>query len=305
MNTLLEVLSPDFLLRNSVYVSLLVGFACPLVGVFLVLRRLIFLGVALPQISATGIAFALSMHVWLGHGGDSHGEDQQTLAFVGSIAFTVLAILWLALLEKRGRGLVEGRLGTAYVVASAASILLLSKCPVAERGWMGLLKGEIIAISHGDLTLTFVSFAVVLLMLWLFNREFMLVSFDREMAITLRRRVLVWDILLYSLIGLTVAISVLSVGPLIAFGFLLIPPLIARQFARNMGQFVVIASLIGGVTALTGFCVAYRLDLPVGPADVMLLGVLYALAFVVKHGQTRWGAPPQAPAAAAGPSGLS
>ena len=83
---------------------------------------------------------------------------------------------------------------------------------------------------------------------------------------------LVWDILLYSLIGLTVAISVLSVGPLIAFGFLLIPPLVARQFARNMGQFVVIASLIGGVTALTGFCVAYRLDLPVGPADVMLLG---------------------------------
>lgn len=283
MDTLREILAPDFLLRNSVYTSLLVGFACPLVGVFLVLRRLIFLGVALPQVSATGIALALSLHVWFGDGASGHGEEQRSLAFAGSIAFTVLAIIWLALLERRGRGLVEGRLGTAYVVASAASILLLSKCPVAEHGWLSLLKGEIIAISKGDLVLTVASFATVLTTLWLFNREFMLVSFDREMAISLRRNVLAWDLLLYGLIGLTVAIAVLSVGPLIAFGFLLIPPLIARQFAHNMMQFVTTASLLGGVSALIGFALAYRYDLPVGPTDVMLLGVLYAFAFTVRR----------------------
>jgi len=56
MESLRQILSPDFLLRNSVYTSVLIGFACPLVGVFLVLRRLIFMGVALPQISSTGVA---------------------------------------------------------------------------------------------------------------------------------------------------------------------------------------------------------------------------------------------------------
>ena len=66
METLKEILSPDFLLRNSVYTSVLVGFACPLVGVFLVLRRLVFMGVALPQISSTGVALALSLPLWLG-----------------------------------------------------------------------------------------------------------------------------------------------------------------------------------------------------------------------------------------------
>src|SRR3989442_7432910 len=59
------VLAPDFLLRNSLYTSVLIGFACPLVGVFLVLRRLVFMGVALPQISSTGIAIALSLALWL------------------------------------------------------------------------------------------------------------------------------------------------------------------------------------------------------------------------------------------------
>lgn len=273
-----EIFSPDFLLRNSVYASVLVGLACPLVGVWLVLRRLVFLGVALPQVASAGIAFALSLHVWLGEVGGAHGEEHRALAFVGSVGFTVLAILWLALLEKRGRGLVEGRLGTAYVLATAISILLLAKCPVAERGWLNLLKGEIIAISNADLALTAVALGVVLLVLWRFNKEFLLVSFDPDLAVTLGRKVGAWDLLLFGLIGGTVAVAVLSVGPLIAFGFLLIPPLIARQWARTMRQLAVGASLVGGLTAWAGFVVAYRWDLPVGPTDVALLGAVYALA---------------------------
>ena len=66
METLQQILSFDFLLRNSLYTSVLVGFACPLVGVFLVMRRLVFMGVALPQISSTGVAIALSLPLWIG-----------------------------------------------------------------------------------------------------------------------------------------------------------------------------------------------------------------------------------------------
>jgi ABC-type Mn2+/Zn2+ transport system permease subunit len=58
METLREVFDPNFLLRNSVYISVVFGLTCPLVGVYLVLRRLVFMGVALPQISSCGIAFA-------------------------------------------------------------------------------------------------------------------------------------------------------------------------------------------------------------------------------------------------------
>lgn len=282
MNTLLEVLSPEFLFRNSVYVSLVIGLACPLVGVYLVLRRLIFLGVALPQISSTGIAFALSMHVWLGHSGDTHGEEQRVLAFAGSTVFTVTAILWLALLEKRRRGTVEGRLGTAYVVATAISILLLAKCPIAEQGWLNLLKGEIIATSGSDLGVAIGTFAVVVSALGIYQKEFLLVSFDREMALALGKNVVGWDLGLFLLIGVTIAVAVLSVGPLITFGFLVIPPLVARQFAGNMRQLAIAASGVGGAAALFGFCIAYRWDLPVGPTDVALLGLLYALAFAAR-----------------------
>jgi ABC-type Mn2+/Zn2+ transport system permease subunit len=289
MEMLREILDPQFLLRNSLYIGLLVGFGCPLVGVFLVLRRMIFLGVALPQISSTGVALALSMHIWFGHLDVFHGAEEHTLAFVGSVSFSLVAILALAYMERRGRGMSEGRIGTVYVVATAASILLLAKCPTAERGWLSLFKGEIITISDADLKLTFVTLALVIAALMTFRKEFLLVSFDRDMAVTLKKKVVLWDMWLYVLVGLTISMAVLSVGPLITFGFMLVPPLVAHLFARNMRQFAILASSIGGFTAFAGFYFSYRWDLPVGATDVVMLGGGYALAGTVKFLLSWWG----------------
>jgi ABC-type Mn2+/Zn2+ transport system permease subunit len=283
METLKTILSPDFLLRNSVYTSVLIGFACPLVGVFLVLRRLVFMGVALPQISSTGVAIALSLPMLLGTAQPQHAaHDEHIIAFTGSLLFSLAAIFTLAFLDRRGGGNPEGRLGTAYVVAAASSILLLSKNRFAEAGWLDLLKGEIITVDNFDMAFTAITLAVVLLVLGLFSKEILFASFDRAMAATLGKNILLWDVLLYLLIGVTVSMAVLSVGPLISFGFLLIPALTAHLFARNMKWFVILASLIGGVSSFLGFWLAYQWDWPVGPTDVVLLGVIYAAAFCVK-----------------------
>src|SRR2546425_5468648 len=99
MDTLREIFDPHFLLRNSVYISLLVGLVCPLVGVYLVLRRLIFMGVALPQISSCGIAFTFALQGWglLAH---LH-QSEHSLAFFGSTLFTIPTIVLLSLLVRR------------------------------------------------------------------------------------------------------------------------------------------------------------------------------------------------------------
>jgi ABC-type Mn2+/Zn2+ transport system permease subunit len=210
-------------------------------------------------------------------------HSEHLIAFAGSMFFSLGAILLLAFFERRGQGLPEGRLGTAYVVASALSILLLSKNRYAETGWLDLLKGEIITIDNYDLEITAATLAVVMLMLLLFHKEFLFVSFDRAMAATLGKRVLCWDMLIYLMIGVTVSISVLSVGPLFSFGFLLVPALSGHLFARNMRQFFVLSSIFGGVTAFLGFWLAYAWDWPVGPTDVVLLGVFYCLAWTVRR----------------------
>jgi ABC-type Mn2+/Zn2+ transport system permease subunit len=107
------------------------------------------------------------------------------------------------------------------------------------------------------------------------------------MAITLRKNVVFWDVVLYLLIGMTVSMAVLSVGPLISFGFLLIPALASHLFARTLRQFTLVASALGGLAAFLGFWIAYSWDLPVGPTDVVVLGLLYAGAWTAER-LVRW-----------------
>lgn len=282
MDTLREILDWNFLLRNSVYTSLLVGFAAPLVGRFLLLRRLVFMGVALPQISSCGIAFAFALQGWglLPHAHDT--AEEHALALLGSTAFTLLAIVAFAISERRGRSSPEARIGAFYVLAGAASILLLVKNPIGEHGMLEMLKGEIIAITNGELLFSTATFLLVMAPLFFFRKQFLMISYDPEMAITLKQRILFWDGFLFALIGLIISISVLSVGPLVTFGFLLLPPLIAHQFARTMSQFAIASSLIGGVAAFVGFAFAYRWDLPVGATDVVLLGLILVFVWAGK-----------------------
>jgi ABC-type Mn2+/Zn2+ transport system permease subunit len=237
----------------------------------------VFLGVALPQVSSCGIAFAFALQGWgwLPHPHDSAAE--RLIAFGGSLSFAVGALLVLSWLERRGRGFIEGRTGVAYAMAGAWSILLLLQNPLGEHGMLELLRGQIVAVSNTDLLLTAVTFSGVVAALLLFHKEFLLVSYDREMAVTLGKSVLFWDAFLFTLIGFTISASVLTVGPLVTFGFLLLPPLIAYPFAANTAWFLGLASLIGGVTAIVGYWIAYVRDLPVGPTDLALMGAVYAV----------------------------
>jgi ABC-type Mn2+/Zn2+ transport system permease subunit len=276
MQSLHEILAPDFLLRNSIYITLLVGIVCPIVGSFLILRRLVFLGVALPQVASAGVALTLSLHIWINPNSPWHNLFESPLA--GSLTFTFVTIVALACVERRRRAPGEGSLGALYVLTAAGSIIILAKCPTAESTWLSLFKGEIVSVGASDVITTGISYGVTLLLLGLFMKELLLVSFDREMAITLRKNVFVWDLMLYLLLGLVIAVSVLTVGPLVTFGFLIIPPLIVHPWSRNMRQFFALGSVLGAVASFFGFWIAYRFDLPVGPTDVALLGVVLGVS---------------------------
>ena len=284
MSTLLEILDPNFLLHDALVGSLLVGLVCPLVGVYFVLRRMIFLGVALPQLSAAGIAFAFFAYRAV-VGVHAHEEpSERALAMVGSFAFTLIGLLVLAALERRGRNMVEARIGTTYALAAAATILFLAADPYGEAHMVNLLKGDITTTQSGHVTLLAVVYGAVVLVLLALRKELLLVSFDRELAMVFGRRVVLWDGLLYLLIGITISLGVMTAGPLVTFGFLVVPALTARLVTRRMLAFSLTASLLGAAAAFVGFWAAYRWDLPLGPSQVatacvvlMAVGALNAL----------------------------
>jgi ABC-type Mn2+/Zn2+ transport system permease subunit len=277
VNTLVEILRPGFLLREALAGSVLVGIVCPLVGVYFVLRRMIFLGVALPQLSAAGIAFAFLVHRAM-VGPHVHLEmSEHTLALFGSAAFALGGILVLAAFERRGRETSEARIGITYATAGALTILFLAADPWGEAQMVNLLKGDLLATTGTSLTVLAGVFGLIVLALLAFQKELVLVSFDRDLAVVFGKAAGLWDTVLYLLCGLTISFGVMTAGPLVTFGFLLVPPLTARLLTRHMVSFSVASAAIGGVSAFAGFYCAYRYDLPLGPAEVAVATALLAV----------------------------
>jgi ABC-type Mn2+/Zn2+ transport system permease subunit len=288
METFLEILSPSFLLFPALLGSSVLGLVCPLVGAYLILRKTVFLGLTLPQIAGAGVAFAL----WLQQMGllSTLGGGERTVGMVGSLLFTFLGMGFLGYLEHRGKGLAEGRLAAAYSLAGALTILFIVFNPVGEVEILSLLKGEVIALSRTEIKILFGVFGSVLAGMLLFRREFLLASFDRDLAFLLKGGNLFWDIMLYLLAGLSIAIGVIMAGPLLIFGFLVLPPLAARPLIRGMTSFLSLSSLLGVLMAFFGFYLSVRLDLPLGPTDVALGCGLVFLAYAAGKFKTKLGA---------------
>jgi ABC-type Mn2+/Zn2+ transport system permease subunit len=180
------------------------------------------------------------------------------MALAGSLTLNAVVILVLVALERRRVGTTEGRIGVTYVLASATAILLVAANPHGEAHVLSLLKGEIVAVSSESLGLILVGYGFVLLTLGACHRELLLVSYDRETAITLGRSVALWDMVLFGLIGLTIALGVMTVGPLVVFAFLVIPPLAAFRLVRGMAQLSMVAAMMGVVSAVAGFYLSDR-----------------------------------------------
>jgi ABC-type Mn2+/Zn2+ transport system permease subunit len=279
-----EIFHPDFLLRNALWSSVAVGLFCPLIGVYFMLRRMIFLGVALPQISTAGVSFIFLLqglgilaeqHTHEGHG---HGHG---LALAGSLIFSVVALLVLAFLERRGERTTESRFGATYALAFAASILFVAFNAEGNIEILNMLHGEIVSVSGQDIRWLLMTFAALTAGLWVFHRQFLLVSFDRDSARVMGKNVIGWDVLLYGMIGLAISMGVLIVGPMVVFSFLVIPPLAARRFVKRMSSFFTLAALIGGISGTVGFYVSYRFDLPLGPTDTAVATFALGVALLV------------------------
>ena len=281
MQQFLEIINPHFLLRNALYAGLLVGFVCPQVGIFFVMRRMVLLGIALPQVSNAGIAFAFLLHT-IGFHFLPHLESEAAMALTGSVVFTLIAIFSLALLERKQKGFTENRIGYIYALAGSASILFVAWNPYGQTEVLSMLKGEIISIPDNYLWTMFAIYSSIFICLIGFHRNFVLVSYDTDMAITLGKNVILWNILLYLIIGVIISFGVMTVGPLVIFGFLLIPAITARMITRGILLFCIVSSVIGVTTSFIGFYLSYHFDLPTGPTDVVLLCIVLVFVYLVK-----------------------
>jgi ABC-type Mn2+/Zn2+ transport system permease subunit len=269
-----EIFSPDFLFRNAILGGLGVALLCSLLGIYLVLRRLVLIGVALPQASAAGIAAVF----WLTGHGHAGAGGTHLLALAASLGTTFAALTLLVLGQRRSRSPAEWGVGALFAISSAATILFVAINPKGDIEMAGLLRGELLAITGADLRLIAGVLLAVSALFFLFRRDLLLTSFDPEFARTLGRDPLRYDLLLYLLIGGGIALGVMLAGPLVVFGFLVLPALAALRVAPGLVAAFAISAAVAAFSFLGGFWISYQADLPAGPACVALAGACWAAA---------------------------
>jgi ABC-type Mn2+/Zn2+ transport system permease subunit len=108
----------------------------------------------------------------------------------------------------------------------------------------------------------------VLVAFWLFQRQLVFVSYHREMALVLRVRVFAFETLLTIITGLAISVGTMTLGPLIVFGLLVVPPLAARPWSRSMKSYLILSSAFGVLAVVLGVGASFELDLPLSAAIV-------------------------------------
>jgi ABC-type Mn2+/Zn2+ transport system permease subunit len=275
----IEYLFSDFLFRNAILGGWIVCVLCAVLGVYVVLRRLVLLGVALPQAGAAGIAWVFFAT------GHAHGDlaEAHALALGGSLAATFAALGVLVLGGRRSSQPVEWRIGGILAIAMAATLLFVALSPTGDMEMTSLLRGELLVISDRDLALLTGVALSIAVPFALFRRELLLVSFDPEFARTIGRDPMRWDLVLYLLLGAAISIGVMTAGPLVVFAFLVLPALTALRLGRSMRTTFAVAAAIATLSSLGGFALSYHADLPAGPVYVMIAaGIWLAVSVALR-----------------------
>jgi len=275
------MLSTVLLFKQALYGALVIALACSVLGVYVVLRRIVFVGAALAEISSAGIAFAL----WLS--GRGLGGELTHHPVVFALLFGLAGALFFSVGHTPRAGVPpDATIGVTYAVAAAAGILLIAKATVGEAHDI-FLQGNILGITRTD-TFVLLGIAIpVLLAHLLFYKEFLFVSFDRETARTLGYNVAAWNALLYFTLGLVIAFAMQFAGVMLVFNFLVLPAVTGLLLARSMGAIFAIAAGAAIVAAVVGFTLSVPFDLPSGPAIIAASGVIAALAWLTRRGLRR------------------
>lgn len=274
------MLDAILLFRDALYGALVIAVACSVLGVYVVLRRIVFVGAALAQLSSAGIALAL----WLGGQGLMLGLASHPIAF--ALLLTIAGVLFFGAGSGRGRVPPDATIGVTYAVAAAAGIILISKAKTGEAHDI-FLQGNILGITAGD-TMTLIAVAVpVLLLHAVFYKEFLFVSFDRETARTLGYNVSFWNLLLYLTLGLVIAFAMQFAGVMLVFNFLVVPAVTGLLVSRGMAGAFFWSVFSAVLAAVIGFSISVPFDLPSGPAIIAVSGVLAVFAYLVRLGQRR------------------
>jgi zinc transport system permease protein len=262
--------------RDALAAAAIAGGLCGFLGVYVVLRRTVFVSAALTQISTLGLVAALVAEEAFGAGVE-RASVQLTVATV----FSVAGALLLGAASHR-RIPAEARVGVAWVLAGALVVIGSSRLVHAAHDLGGMVFGNAVAVSLADVAVLAVVAAICVAIHAAFAKEILFASFDGQTAAAMGMRTSRWNALLYFTLGLAIPASARVLGALPVFAFLTVPASISLLSGMGLRATFVAATVIGVLAGAGGYVASWFSQLPTGPTMVVAAAVFGAPALLLR-----------------------
>lgn len=263
---MVEIFQYDFML-NALLACILASIAFGIIGTYVVVKRIVFI--------SGGIAHST-------YGGIGLGYLVGFSPLFGAIGFGIVSALFIALLRKYKFQSEDMLIGIMWSLGMALGILFISFAPGYAPNLMSYLFGNILTISVEEIiTISFLDI-IILLIVIIFYKQFLAITFDEEFAETLGLPVGKLYMLLLVLIALTIVILIRLVGIILVIAMLTIPPSIAIRFSSKLSKMMFLSVILGIIFTLIGLLLSYYLNLVSGATIIVVSIIFYLISLLFK-----------------------
>jgi zinc/manganese transport system permease protein len=254
-------------ITQAFILSIITGLVLSYLGVHVVGRGIVFVDLALGQISSLGVAFS-----------DYIEKGKTTIP----ILFTLTGAFLLSFINIRDKRLKqEAIIGIIYAIASAVTVMLISKTPHGDSDIQEVLFGNILSVNAEQIKSTGIVFGIIALLHIIFYKKFfnLTAKYESNEHHTIGTFNL-WNFLFYISIGLTIVFAVRMNGVIPVFSYLIIPAVSAIMLLKKNTGVVIAALLISIAGAFIGLNVSYHYDFPAGSSIVAMLGGVFVIVSI-------------------------
>lgn len=264
MNWLLDPLAYGFMQRGMA-ASMMVGVLCAVVGCYVVLRSMAFLGDALAHAILPGVAIAYLLKGNL---------------MVGALIAAVIVALSIGFFSKQGTIKEDTAIGILFAAALSLGVALMSTVKTYSVDLTHILFGDVLAVSQNDLLLIAGLGTVVLGVIVALYKELLVTSFDMVLAATLRLPAELLRNLMLILIALTIVVSLQTVGVGLVAAMLVTPAATAYLLTKRLPVMMLLAAGIGAFSGLAGLYLSFYANIASGAAVVLVATMVFLVAFL-------------------------
>lgn len=275
---LLDPLGYAFMLRGLT-AAVIVGVVCAVLGTYVILRGMALFGNALAHAILPGVAVAYLLT-----------GANQTWLFLGGLAAGIITALGIGAISKEGIK-EDTATGVIFVSMFALGIALISTVRSYTTDLTHFLFGNVLGVAGSDLWLIAIFGALVLVAIFAFYKEFMVISFDPTLAKTLRLPIVFLNNLLLLLIAITIVLSLQTVGIALMTAMLVTPAATAYLLTRRLPMMMLLSALVGAASSVAGLYLSFYVNVASGPAIVLICTLFFLLAFFFSPRQgliNRW-----------------